>query len=252
MSYSTSRSTSSCADVVKRTLALLLFAACSTVSTPQLWIDQLAESGEAIKRSEHERAHAISESVVRDMAVQLGSGDEESAIFSLALTHRALALAGLGRQDEALWYWHTVMALYPRFAKSDLSMFGEAGAFLARNRDWPRRPADAVYIAHDTPPPEGVTPPRLSLAAPRYPLAAQAYLAEGKIAVEFLITKEGVIKDPRVLEGHPHPALTYAALDVIKRSWRAKPAMKDGAPVDAIYYIDFLYQFRDRLDRWPF
>lgn len=227
-----------------RVLVLLLLAACVTIKpTPQQWLDQLAESGESIKRGEHARSLEIAERVLYDMIHLLGAGDEESAILGLALTHKALALAGLARNEDALWYWQSTIGLYPQFAKSDLSMFGDAGAFLARHREFPRRPADAVFVAHDTEPPEGVTPPKIRLVAPRYPPGAIAFLSHGKIGIEFVVTKDGVIRDPRVLEKQTHPALTYVALDAMRR-WRAKPGMKDGVPVDTIYYIDFLYRFR--------
>jgi TonB family protein len=225
--------------------ALLLLVACSstTVTTPQAWLNALANSGESIKRGEYARSLKTADRVLWEMRDLLGSGEQESAILGLALTHKALALAGLGRTTDALWYWQSVIGVYPQFAKSDLSMFGEAGAFLDRNREFPPRPADAVYITHDLDAPEGVTPPKLRMVAPHYPAGAVAFLSEGTIAVEFVITKEGVIKDPRVLKKHPHPALTYAALDSIRR-WTARPATRNGVPVDTIFYIEFIYVLR--------
>jgi TonB family protein len=222
-----------------RVLALLLLVSCGTAA-PQRWVDELAVSSDSIKRGDYRRSLAITTRMLGEMLAWLGAGEEETQILGLALTHKSLALAGFGNEDDALWYWQSVIGLYPLYAKSDLSMFGEPGALLMRNRELPRRPADAIYLVHDAPAPEGVTLPRMKIVEPRYPRGAIHFLKEGKIAIEILITRDGVIKDPRVLERQTHPALTYVALDAM-REWRATPARKNGEPVDAIYFVEFIY-----------
>lgn len=58
-----------------------------------------------------------------------------------------------------------------------------------------------------------------------------------------LVVSCGTLTDPRVLEKQAHPALIYVALDAIRR-WRATSATRDGVPVDAICYVEFIYVLR--------
>ncbi len=47
------------------------------------------------------------------------------------MLHRALAEAGLGHRDEALWHWHEALDLDPAFAREDLDGYGAPGRLLA-------------------------------------------------------------------------------------------------------------------------
>lgn len=202
------------------------------------WNRDMAESSELLKRGEYDRALKIADRTIREMLDRLGTGDAATQAFGIVISHKALALAGLGRKEEALWYWHTVISLYPAFAKSDVSAFGEAGAFLDANRK-PRK--DDLFPSSSGEKHADVTAPVLQKqVTPRFPAGANYFGIKGKLIVSVVITREGKVTWPVILQALPAPTLSYAALEAL-RQWRFKPAMKDGRPCDAIFELTVNY-----------
>lgn len=200
------------------------------------WKRRLGDSAALLKSGDHAASLKITERLIREMIDQLGRGDGAMQIFGIAVTQKALALAGLGREDDALWYWHTVVTLYPAFAKSDLSAFGEAGAFLDRHRVPPplNENERQVRIAEKDP---RIQPPKIRRRAePEFASGALAFGTSGLIIVECLITTEGKIATPRVLQPLPAPTLTYTVLEAL-RKWRFEPGRLDGRPVNVIFKL---------------
>lgn len=64
---------------------------------------------------------------------------------------------------------------------------------------------------------------------PIYPALARSARIQGVVALQATISKEGTIKNLRVLSGHP--MLTAAAIDAV-RQWRYRPYVLNGAPVE--------------------
>ncbi len=64
---------------------------------------------------------------------------------------------------------------------------------------------------------------------PEYPAAARERGVRGTVLVEFVIDVSGRVSSARVLESVPE--LDAAALDCV-RSWRFKPALRAGKPVE--------------------
>lgn len=211
--------------------ALLLLATPGAAgrSLGDEWHDKMVRSTKALRAGDSARALKLSTSVVEDMVDSLGPGQEATLAFGTALTHRALALAGLGRSEEALWYWHIVLGLYPGFGRSDLGSFGEPGAFLLANPLHPETsPGDAAPEPFD---PGGfVAPKEISRRAPKFPEGARGFRTTGTLVVSVTITEKGTVSSPRVLSPLPAPTLSYAALEAIRR-WRYEPATRDGKPV---------------------
>ena len=208
-------------------LGLLYSGVASAAPSPTLleWDAKLAKSTALLKAGEYSRALKIATSVTEDMVENLGPGDSATRLFGIVLTHRSLALVGLGREEEGLWYWHTVLSLYPAFSRSDLTDFGVAGQFLT---DHPL-PPEPTPLEPD--PDIQVSPPReLSRAKVHFPEGARQFQAGGTLVVRVLITETGSITSPRVITPLPAPTLSYAALEAIRR-WRYAPATADGKPV---------------------
>jgi periplasmic protein TonB len=67
--------------------------------------------------------------------------------------------------------------------------------------------------------------------SPVYPQLAKVAGVQGVVLLEAVISKEGSIKDVRVISGHP--LLTQAAADAV-RTWRYRPTLLNGEPVDVI------------------
>ena len=64
---------------------------------------------------------------------------------------------------------------------------------------------------------------------PKYPQTALASHAHGMVQIEATINKEGIVTNPKVLNGNP--VLAQAALEAV-RQWRYKPYRLDGQPVE--------------------
>ena len=236
--------------MLNRIPALVLFLAIASSVHAQraeppspagLWKLRFDESSSQLKTGHYDAALKISEKVIRQMIDQLGPGDAAMTAFGIAVTHKALALAGLGREEDALWYWHTVVTLYPAFAESDLSMFGEPGAYLARNRDPHAR-------FGGTPPPPTISgdprirPPRVRKRVEvEFAKGARAFGTSGELIADFVVTKDGAVIAPRVLRALPAPTLTYTALEALRR-WKIEPGTIDGKPADVIFFLKVHYK----------
>ncbi|MFK7896819.1 MAG: TonB family protein [Myxococcota bacterium] len=65
---------------------------------------------------------------------------------------------------------------------------------------------------------------------PRYPARALARGLEGRVLVEFTISRAGTVQDPRIVAFEPSAVFNQAALEAI-RSWRYEPKRVNGRPV---------------------
>ncbi len=66
---------------------------------------------------------------------------------------------------------------------------------------------------------------------PRYPRRAASRHIEGWVRVEFTITREGTVKDARVVDAQPKSIFNRAALRAIAK-WKFKPKMVNGKAVE--------------------
>lgn len=200
------------------------------------WMAKLEVSSAALKSGDAARSLELTDRILADMRHRLGPGKAAEELMGIVLSHRALALAGLGRQEEALWWWQAVLSMDPRFAKSDLTAFGAAGAFLTANRelrDW-----DAADDENDP----TITPPKVrKRVQPEFPYGAYYFGIEGTLVVQMIIDKEGNVREPRVVKSLPAPILTYEGLRALQR-WKFHPAVKDGQPVDTIFNLSINYK----------
>lgn len=236
---------------MKRLALLLLFAATAHAGDPL--INGLRDSATQLKSGDYAKALKTDERLIDSMIDRLGPGDAESKWFSVAVAHKALALAGLGREDDAIWYWHVAVNLYPAIAESDMSMFGKPAEFLKQH---PLAPP-ALHLPHVSggPPPPGVVAPMPmpagSIQAPRilrrveplYPRAARSFGVSGIAIFEMRIDKTGSIRDVTMLKGLPAPTLSYCAMEAL-RQWKFEPGTLDGQPVDVLYNLTVNYKLR--------
>ena len=214
-----------------RRLALILLVAAplfAADATVKRWNQRMIDASNALKAQKYAKALDISNNTIHQMLGHLGPGDAATRFFGMAVTHKALAHAGLGQNDEALWYWHTVLALYPQFADSDMSMYGAPGAFLKANL---RKAPSYPHVS------DNVTAPVVrSRVAPLYPNGAYAFAVSGEMVLEVVITAEGKVTSPTILKAPAAPTLSYCALDAVRR-WKFDPATQDGKPVPVIFNL---------------
>jgi TonB family protein len=168
------------------------------------------------------------------MVERLGPGDAESDALAVVLVHRALAEAGLHREDDALWDWHAALTINSKVSRSDISMYGEPAAFLKAHP-----PPFAPLLRASS---EGVAPPKVRRRRePAVPEGAGAFGAEGILIIELTIDRDGRPRSPHLLKGLQAPTLAYVALDAI-RQWRYTPATLNGQPVDIAFDVTFNFR----------
>jgi len=219
---------------LKRALCLLLlFAASAYAGDPT--IDRLSDSANALKKGDYEKALKIDERLIGDLVARLGPGDEEAKWFSVAVAHKAMALAGLGRNDDAIWYWHVALNLYPAIAQSDMSMFGAPAEFLKAHplvrRELPRIGGNVK------------APKTIKRVEPVYPMGARYFRVSGIAIFESVIDKNGDVRDVEMRKGLPAPTLSYCAMEALRR-WKFEPATMDGQPVEVLFNLTFNYKLR--------
>jgi periplasmic protein TonB len=75
-------------------------------------------------------------------------------------------------------------------------------------------------------------------AVPQYPAIARAARIQGTIVLQATIAKDGTIQNLRVINGPP--MLQQAAIDAV-RSWRYKPYLLNGEPVEVETTINVVF-----------
>ena len=81
----------------------------------------------------------------------------------------------------------------------------------------------------------------------RYPAEAIADGAQGRVVVEFRVTKTGTIEKVRVIRGR-HPALDKEALRVVKAMPKWNPGRNNGRPVNVTYTLPVTFRLPDRTE----
>jgi TonB family protein len=76
---------------------------------------------------------------------------------------------------------------------------------------------------------------------PTYPFEAAQKGTEGKVTVQFVVTKEGTVRDPIIFESSPVDVFDQAAIEAVTR-YTFKPGTKGGETVDAIVRLPLVFQ----------
>jgi Gram-negative bacterial TonB protein C-terminal len=237
------------------TIPVLLLAAVSSLAAGQqtaqttaaAWREGLREVDGKLRAGKwadaEKRARRLGAEIVE------GAGTGQGAAYSLAVASafRAIAEAGLGREEDAAWHWDMALNLFPDIGKTDVSPYGPKAAEL---RERILRPLD-VSISPDQlrilreggnvelkPLGLEVVKPRIvKQPRPEYPKGLSLMGAEGWVVVSTIIEPTGRPVSPRVMqiEGGG-PAMAYVAMDSLAQ-WRFEPAKVDGQPVRVFYVL---------------
>ncbi len=145
----------------------------------------------------------------------------------------AVAEAGSGQRDQALWHWAEANALArDLFTDRELSAFGDAGALLAEHRG--RQPGKAPPGMSIEPPGPDVEP-EAKTKGELPQLVQGAWSPREWLRLEVVIDEQGRLRDPVVLSARSAEA-AYRALEAI-RDWRFEPARKRGQPVATLHTL---------------
>lgn len=115
---------------------------------------------------------------------------------------------------------------------------GGSGAIIVatpRQEPQPVKPP-ATKVTGPVRPGGNVRPPQLLREVkPAYPALARQARVQGTVRIEAIISREGIIRDARVVSGHP--LLIAAALDAV-RQWQYRPTSLNGEPVEVALALE--------------
>jgi TonB family protein len=218
-------------------VALLLFSIAASAradSAAAKLAEMLGDSSDLLKSGKYVEAMKLDDVVIREMGEYYVSGDLTTQIFTIAVVHKALACAGLGREDDALWYWYAAASLYPSIAHSDMSAYGKAGKFLVEHPPGPlevRVPQGATIVP----------PSVIKKVETKYPSQSLNSVVQGPVVIEFIVGRDGRAHTPRIVGDIGAPMVAFATLEAV-RQWQFSPATADGKPIDAPYRFTMNYK----------
>jgi hypothetical protein len=159
-------------------------------------------------RAQH-YAHARKWSIkmINSMCDHLGSGTDSMYTLATTVAYRAMAEAGLQKSEDADWYSHVALALYPKLAERDWSAYGEVGEWLTAVKH-----EGELHVADSDAPP----PVPIRRSEPKCPLSAIAGGYYQSVTVGAIVDGDGSARSPRLVSQTVAPTLIYAAFESLK------------------------------------
>lgn len=191
------------------------------------WQDRMERIDGLLQEGKYKKARSWVNGLLDDMVDEIMAGDA-GPLLSMATLMRSIAEAGLGNEREALWDLQVAKAMDQKISATDLSAYGEAGAFLMRTRETAR---DHVSQCE---PADLEKPKKIKDYAPSYPMGKRYSCLEDVIIVQSVVDEQGLPQEPRVLIGDS--ILGFAAMQSL-RDWRFEPATCDGEPASFVYNV---------------
>ena len=207
--------------------ALLTLGVASAASNP--WEKEFDESTADLQAGRYAASQKIIDRTIGDMVQRLGAGQNESQLLATALTHKALATAGQGEVDDALWYWYVAQQISPAAAAIDLSSFGAPGEYLSRH-PMTQTDGDAASSVKV-----------VKQVMPKFPAGASRFGIEGNLIVQVVVVPTGQPTLPKIIHPLPAPTLSFVALEALHH-WRFEPATKNGAAVAGVFNLTVHYK----------
>lgn len=209
-------------------VSLLLVGCFTTTAEAENWRSEINQSATMLHKSDYDGSLKMADRVVSEMVQKLGTQDE---LFATALTHKALASAGLGNVNDALWYWYIAQAISTG-AKTDLTEFGAPGEFLKRH----------PFSNAEMPVRGSVIPARvLKQVLPKFPPGASRFGVAGDLVVQIIIDRNGQPTLPRIVRSLPAPTLSFVALEAL-RHWQFEPGRSNGQPISMPFDLTVHYK----------
>lgn len=208
-------------------LATLPLAAAAAADSPAAAVDAKLRAGEWM---------AAHELVLAQLDTARGAL-YPSRLGALA-ARLAVAEAGLGRDEDAVWHWHVAQNLdRGALTAETLTLLGEAGALLAGHPLRQRgEPLAGTTVYHAAGAGDGVQPPRKLAGEPPTLSATVGQVPAPKVLrVEVVIDAEGRVREPVVI-GSAAPGVVWEALEAM-RGWRYEPARKGDERVPVFHQL---------------
>jgi hypothetical protein len=191
-----------------------------------------------LQRGEWAAAESGSSDLLREMVAWIAGGQAAPRSLAVVTAFRALAEAGLGRDDDALWHWAMAQQVAPEISEMKVAGFGAAGALLVGQV--PRQACDEASR-------EGagvVRPQATERPRPQYPDALRAAGIHGVVTIEAVIGVDGTPRSPRLLTPEAPPTLVLAAAESLRVS-RFTPARRGDQAVPFCYSSSMRFELVD-------
>ncbi len=207
------------------------------------WDTTLARADQALTKGDAKQTVRLVSIILSEATDQVISGNRVDRLLGTALVLKALAAHKLGDVDQALWFWHSALAVWPAAAQLSMSAYGDSGPFLKSQP--PRTPATAEQVIE-----QGVQfvkgsiakPVKLKGPMPGFPRALRGRDA-GAVVISTVLNVDGRPTQP-VLVSNTGPTTLVCATLVRLHEWRFKPATKDGAPVPVFFNLTMNFNSR--------
>ncbi len=215
------------------------------IKRPQVverWTQTLNKADTALKSGEWKKAYKTANAVLDEMCARIEGGEGVAELLGTATFLRALAEAGLGKEEAANWDFISAQVLVPELSKQNLARYGAAGKLL---EPWRVSPDDSegktgIDLLDETQEQDVIAPKKIRAPLPKYPYGKYSSCLDGPIKVGFIINEQGLPTNPRLLTAQD-PLLGFAAMEAV-RDWRFKPAQLEGKPVPVNYRLTVNYK----------
>lgn len=204
------------------------------------WQRELQGIQGQLLREQWEEATDASSRLLEDVVDKLKNGEGSASLLALVVAQQALAEAGLGRMEDAIWHFHEAENLNPEFRTASLSAYGSGGQKLERHRLRELGQGGRVGAVERLGDADrGIEPPAI-LASPFMIFRASAEVLRAfprDLRVELIIDTEGRVREPVVIGSLVNPAPVLVSLEVL-RDWRFEPATIADQPVAVLFELD--------------
>lgn len=209
----------------------ILFILCILMALPagagvsradiESWQEELASIDAELRAGEWRSAQTAAEELV-EAITEADPGPELTNLVSVAVLSQALAEAGEGDTEDAVWHWAAAQNLNPRLRGARFPAYGAAGELLERHRLREAGAPPAGLSPH--PPGPGVEPPE--------PVSPDE-IPEVWARFELVVAEDGAVHAPVVVVPG-RPAATLEAFEAL-RDLELEPARADGDAVAAYW-----------------
>lgn len=194
--------------------------------------ERIGEIDASLCQKEWVKAQALSRETIETLKDSFLGRELAGAVARLAV-----AEAGLGQQQEAIWHWQVAQNLDRGvLPKEALLTYGPPAEVLERYRlrELNEAPAGAtVYRAGDLKDP--VQPARkLQGESPELSKGLREISAPKWVLLQAIVGEDGRLRDPVAIGSLP--GMVYETLEDL-RTWRFEPAKRAGVPVAAFYEL---------------
>jgi len=203
-------------------VALITISSSTLVAGPgpvaNQWKATLEQTATLLQDSEFVEARGRLLKLTREMADEITEPGDADRLLGVALAQLAVAEAGAGNVDDAIWCWQIAQNVHPDIRAFDLSPYGKFSGVLSANI----LPATPEKCAR---PANAPAPAVMQRSEPRYPKRARQIPIMGLVIVEIERDSSGRPIHPQVLRS-PSAALTYSTLTTL-REWRFAPPLDE-------------------------